>query len=277
MSSGYRAFSPVMAPSVLRYHRVTARRACAAVSGMSRTAGTARCGASACSIGVLARCPAAPEPGEHGREVITAGSACRLDRGRVVLIMVACDRAAAARCRVRGVRARDQVIAELGRAVAELRAEVAELRRRPGRNSRNSSMPPSSDDLPGHGKQPGAPGTAMSWAEPMRWPVTVRPGPARAAARALPGRRQGAFGGPPGGKCRTPRCPSARTCAPWPSTWSSSSMCRSGGARGDLRRDRRAGLGGLHTLLPGPRSRGDRGRGQAGQDADHRRVRGRVR
>jgi transposase len=78
--------------------------------------------------------------------------------------------------------ARDQVIAELGRAVEELRAEVAELRRRLGRNSRNSSMPPSADDLPGRrpprrerrkggtgrkrGKQPGAPGAAMSWAEP---------------------------------------------------------------------------------------------------------------
>jgi len=66
--------------------------------------------------------------------------------------------------------------------VEELRAEVAELRRRLGRNSRNSSMPPSADDLPGRqpprrerrqggqgrkrGKQPGAPGAAMSWAEP---------------------------------------------------------------------------------------------------------------
>jgi hypothetical protein len=74
------------------------------------------------------------------------------------------------------------MIAELSRAVEELRAEVAELRRRLGRNSGNSSMPPSADDLPGRqpprrerrqggqgrkrGKQPGAPGAAMSWAEP---------------------------------------------------------------------------------------------------------------
>jgi transposase len=74
------------------------------------------------------------------------------------------------------------VIAELGRAVEELRAEVADLRRRLGRNSRNSSMPPSADDLPGRrpprrerrkrgsgrkrGKQPGAPGASMSWAKP---------------------------------------------------------------------------------------------------------------
>lgn len=50
----------------------------------------------------------------------------------------------------------NQVIAEQGRAIEELQAEVAglmrevaELRRRLGRNSRNSSMPPSADDLPG--------------------------------------------------------------------------------------------------------------------------------
>src|ERR1017187_7694008 len=85
--------------------------------------------------------------------------------------------------------ARDAVIAEQGQAIEELRAdvvtlaaEVRELRRRLGRNSGNSSMPPSSDDLPGkvppkrerrgrgsgrsRGKQPGAPGTSMTWAEP---------------------------------------------------------------------------------------------------------------
>jgi transposase len=81
-----------------------------------------------------------------------------------------------------GCAARDEAIAELGRAIEELRAEVADLRRRLGRNSGNSSMPPSSDDLPGkvpperqrrakgsgrsQGKQPGAPGTSMTWAEP---------------------------------------------------------------------------------------------------------------
>jgi transposase len=74
------------------------------------------------------------------------------------------------------------MLGEQGRAIEELRAEVAELRRRLGRNSGNSSMPPSADDLPGRvmprrgrrkggtgrkrGKQPGAPGAAMSWAEP---------------------------------------------------------------------------------------------------------------
>src|ERR1019366_3909087 len=82
--------------------------------------------------------------------------------------------------------ARDAVIAEQGQAIEELRADVVtlaaegrELRRRLGRNSGNSSMPPSSDALPGkgpperegrgrgsgrsRGKQPGA---SMTWAEP---------------------------------------------------------------------------------------------------------------
>jgi transposase len=75
-----------------------------------------------------------------------------------------------------------RVLAELGRSVKELRAEVADLKRRLGRNSGNSSMPPSADDLPGkvpprrearakgsgrrRGKQPGAAGTSMAWAEP---------------------------------------------------------------------------------------------------------------
>jgi transposase len=69
--------------------------------------------------------------------------------------------------------------------VAELRERVARLERALSRNSGNSSMPPSRDDLPGRkpprqerraaeraaakrrrGKQPGAPGSAMTWAEP---------------------------------------------------------------------------------------------------------------
>ena len=74
------------------------------------------------------------------------------------------------------------MLAEQGRAIGELRAEVAALRRRLGRNSGNSSMPPSADDLPGRappkrerpgkgskrgrGKQPGAPGMSMAWAQP---------------------------------------------------------------------------------------------------------------
>jgi transposase len=70
--------------------------------------------------------------------------------------------------------------------VAELGAQVARLSRALSRNSGNSSMPPSGDDTPGRaaprkqrraaereadkkrkrGKQPGAPGAAMTWAEP---------------------------------------------------------------------------------------------------------------
>jgi len=89
--------------------------------------------------------------------------------------------------------ARDAVIAEQARvleeqaaAIGELRAdvvalaaEVRDLRRRLGRNSGNSSMAPSADDLPGRtpppakpkrgkggrkpGGQPGAPGSHLAW------------------------------------------------------------------------------------------------------------------
>ncbi len=85
--------------------------------------------------------------------------------------------------------ARDEVIAAQQVDIAELRADVtalaaelAALRRQQGRNSGNSSLPPSADDLPGRkpparkprpggtgrrrGKQKGAPGASMSWAEP---------------------------------------------------------------------------------------------------------------
>ena len=85
---------------------------------------------------------------------------------------------------------RDALIAEKAGQIAALTALVAELRgqldaalRAASRNSGNSSMPPSSDDLPGRrpparrerraaeraekkrkpGKQPGAPGAAMRW------------------------------------------------------------------------------------------------------------------
>src|SRR6266567_612319 len=70
-------------------------------------------------------------------------------------------------------------IGELRAGMAALAAEVAELRRRLGRNSGNSSMAPSADDLPGRnppapkpkcgkggrkpGRQPGAPGSHLAW------------------------------------------------------------------------------------------------------------------
>ncbi|MGH3163159.1 MAG: IS66 family transposase [Streptosporangiaceae bacterium] len=66
--------------------------------------------------------------------------------------------------------------------IATLREQVARLERALSRNSGNSSMPPSGDDAPGRpkpekkprpaggkrnrGKQPGAPGAAMSWENP---------------------------------------------------------------------------------------------------------------
>jgi len=80
---------------------------------------------------------------------------------------------------------RDALIRELSAQVAELTSLVVELReqldaarRAASRNSGNSSMPPSSDDLPGRkapgqrkrggsgkrpGKQPGAPGAHLAW------------------------------------------------------------------------------------------------------------------
>lgn len=70
-------------------------------------------------------------------------------------------------------------IAELKARNAELGERVARLERLISRNSGNSSMPPSTDDLPGKkpperkprrggrrpGKQPGAPGAYLAWRE----------------------------------------------------------------------------------------------------------------
>ena len=88
---------------------------------------------------------------------------------------------------------RDALIREQAERIAALEAVVADLReqleaalRAGSRNSENSSMPPSSDDLPGRkpprrerraaeraekkkrGKQPGAPGASMTWEVPDR-------------------------------------------------------------------------------------------------------------
>jgi transposase len=98
-----------------------------------------------------------------------------------------CASCAARDAEIAGLRAQVEQIAELRAQVAEvaeLRARVARLERALSRNSGNSSMPPSGDDQPGRkpprqerraaeraaarkrGKQPGAPGMGMSWAEP---------------------------------------------------------------------------------------------------------------
>ncbi len=75
---------------------------------------------------------------------------------------------------------KDAVIADLKVRNAELEERVARLERLVSRNSGNSSMPPSTDDLPGkkpperkprrgggrrQGKQPGAPGAFLAWRE----------------------------------------------------------------------------------------------------------------
>jgi transposase len=82
-------------------------------------------------------------------------------------------------------------IEQLSRANAELLERVTALERALGRNSGNSSMPPSSDDLPGRtkpaprtargsgrkrGKQKGAPGSSLGWVDAPHEYVPHRPG-----------------------------------------------------------------------------------------------------
>jgi transposase len=85
------------------------------------------------------------------------------------------------------IAAQAQRIAALEALVADLRERLAAAERTGSRNSGNSSMPPSADDLPGRkmprkqrrtgeraekkrnrGKQPGSPGAAMRWELPDR-------------------------------------------------------------------------------------------------------------
>ena len=79
------------------------------------------------------------------------------------------------------IREQAQRIAALVAVVADLREQLAAAERSGSRNSGNSSMPPSSDELPGRrpprkqrraaeraekkkrGKQPGSPGASMTW------------------------------------------------------------------------------------------------------------------
>ena len=92
---------------------------------------------------------------------------------------------------------RDGLIAEQAAMLKELKAanaqlveRVAALERAAGRNSGNSSMPPSTDDLPGRtkpvgrrvkgsgrsrGKQPGAPGSTLAWVREPDEQIAHRP------------------------------------------------------------------------------------------------------
>src|SRR5260221_12524243 len=83
--------------------------------------------------------------------------------------------------------ARDQVIAEQAAAIGELRAdvvalaaEVRNLRRRLGRNSGNSSMAPSADDLPGRTPPPAKPKRGKGGRPPRKHPRAPRAPPALA-------------------------------------------------------------------------------------------------
>ena len=85
------------------------------------------------------------------------------------------------------IREQAERIAVLEAVIADLREQLSSAARAGSRNSGNSSMPPSSDDLPGRkpprkerraaeraagkrsrGKQPGSPGAAMRWERPDR-------------------------------------------------------------------------------------------------------------
>jgi len=84
------------------------------------------------------------------------------------------------------IAAQAEKIATLEAMVADLRERLETAERAGSRNSGNSSMPPSSDDLPGRrpprkqrraaerakkkkrGKQPGSPGASMTWKVPDR-------------------------------------------------------------------------------------------------------------
>jgi transposase len=94
-------------------------------------------------------------------------------------------------------------LAERDRLIGDLREQVARLERLISRNSGNSSMPPSTDDLPGKkppqgqarrsgggrkpGKQPGAPGAYLAWSEHPDKTVDVFPGGACECGLGLAG------------------------------------------------------------------------------------------
>jgi transposase len=96
---------------------------------------------------------------------------------------------------------KDAQIAELKARNAELEERVARLERLISRNSGNSSMPPSTDDLPGKkpperkprrggrkpGKQPGSPGAYLAWNDEPDKTVDVFPEGACSCGKDLAG------------------------------------------------------------------------------------------
>lgn len=96
-------------------------------------------------------------------------------------------------------------VAQVEAANADLSERLARLERAVSRNSENSSMPPSADDLPGRtpprqqprrdgkkrgqGKQPGAPGSYLAWSEDPRYTVPLFPQGACGCGRDLAGAR----------------------------------------------------------------------------------------
>jgi hypothetical protein len=102
-----------------------------------------------------------------------AGDLSHADLSRADLIALALEQADT-------IAGQAQTIARQDETIAGLLQRVAELERRLSRNSGNSSMPPSTDDLPGRtgpapregkkpkrgrGKQPGAAGSALGWVD----------------------------------------------------------------------------------------------------------------
>lgn len=119
--------------------------------------------------------------------------------------MVAALQEANARLRAENAELRAEN-AELRARVAELEGRVARLERLISRNSGNSSMPPSADDLPGKkppearprgggkrkpGKQPGAPGAYLAWNDHPdktvdHFPPDTHPPPSSTASPSSP-------------------------------------------------------------------------------------------
>jgi transposase len=122
------------------------------------------------------------EPPADPRDALIRAQAAQLEAQAAQLEALAAQLAGQAE----GIAGQAERIAALEVMVAGLREQLAAAERSGSRNSGNSSMPPSSDDLPGRkpprkqrraaeraekrkrGKQPGSPGAAMRWEVPDR-------------------------------------------------------------------------------------------------------------